>query len=149
LKITHFKNEYRFLSNFYPCQIKHNNKIFPTAEHLYQVLKTTNLDIQENIRILKTPGAAKHTGKKVQLRKDWETVKLQIMEYVIKQKFNQNNALKNKLLSTYPAIIIEGNLWHDNYWGSCYCNYCQNISGDNNLGHILMKYRDMFYDNFI
>ena len=50
-------------------------------------------------------------------------------------KFNENRILKNKLISTFPSILIEGNTWNDTYWGIC------NGKGENNLGLILMNIR--------
>lgn len=41
--------------------------------------------------------------------------------------------------------IVEGNYWHDNYWGNCTCDKCKNIEGQNKLGKILMKIRMMRY----
>jgi hypothetical protein len=38
-------------------------------------------------------------------------------------------------------MLIEGNWWHDNFYGSCTCNKCVN-KGENNLGKILMKIRE-------
>lgn len=141
-EIDQFTNQYDYLSNFYYCSIKHNNAIYPSSEHLFQALKTNDVNEQEIIRKTNTPAQAKKAGRKVKLREDWENVKKSVMKYVIELKFDQNSSLRYQLLTTYPAILIEGNYWHDNYWGDCYCNKCKSIEGKNHLGHILMKYRD-------
>ena len=39
-------------------------------------------------------------------------------------------------------LLIEGNTWHDNYWGDCSCNRCKSKSGENMLGILLMELRD-------
>lgn len=85
-------------------------------------------------------GQAKRLGRTITLRSDWETVKLEVMEQLVRQKF-QYQLLKEKLLETEDAILIEGNYWHDNFWGSCTCAKCGN-RGQNNLGKILMKIRE-------
>ena len=82
------------------------------------------------------PSKAKQLGRKVKLRKDWEEVKTNIMYDICLAKFTQNQDLKEKLLKTGNAILIEGNWWNDTYWGVC------NGIGENNLGKILMKIRE-------
>ena len=63
------------------------------------------------------------------------------MKWVIGLKFTQNQEIKEKLLATGNSILIEGNYWHDNFWGNCLCSKCKYIKGRNNLGKILMKRR--------
>ena len=60
--------------------------------------------------------------------------KLGITEDVIRQKFN-NPELKEKLIATGDAELIEGNPWGDTFWGVC------EGKGENHLGKILMKIR--------
>ena len=43
--------------------------------------------------------------------------------------------------TTGDAELIEGNTWHDNYWGVCSCSKC-NGRGKNRLGKLLMKVRE-------
>lgn len=53
--------------------------------------------------------------KHVEIRHDWEEVKLDIMEKAVFAKFSLNARLKNLLLSTGDNIIIE-NSPRDSYW---------------------------------
>lgn len=138
--IAVFDGEYAFLSNFYESKIVHEDMTFPTVEHAFQAAKTLSEEEQAAISIAKTPGIAKRLGRKVLLRSDWEEVKERIMYECVKEKF-KNPILREKLLNTYPAELIEGNTWHDNYWGDCSCEKCKNIEGKNRLGKILMKIR--------
>lgn len=62
------------------------------------------------------------------------------MENLIREKF-KNPELREKLLSTSDAELVEGNTWHDNVWGNCNCPRCIEIEGQNNLGKTLMKIR--------
>lgn len=135
--------EYFFLSNFAPCQITHNNIIFATSEHFYQASKTVDKEEQRSIILASTPQETKKLGKKVTLRPDWETVKINVMKYIIFLKFTQNIKINKKLLATNDAMLIEGNYWHDNFWGNCTCDLCQNILGQNKLGRLLMFTRYM------
>jgi hypothetical protein len=142
--IDEFKDKHRFLSNFYESPIIINNQKWLTVEHVFQASKTTNLSEREYMRNIKTPMEVRRYGKtKVQLRSDWEDVKLNIMLKSLYLKFTQNNNLTTKLLQTRGWELVEGNTFHDNYWGNCTCFKCSNIPGQNNLGRLLMYIRDV------
>lgn len=64
------------------------------------------------------------------------------MYSIVKDKFSRNTNLKKLLLDTKDAYLIEGNWWHDNYWGDCYCPKCSKTLGKNMLGTILMRVRE-------
>ena len=87
---------------------------------------------------MKDPKEAKQYGKQAKLRSDWHTVKFQVMEDVVRQKF-QNPELKHKLLATGSCYIMEGNIWNDTVWGIAVVD--GQLVGENNLGTILMKIR--------
>ena len=126
-KIDSFQGEHRFLSNFWPCVIQYGGRLWPSAENLYQALKCRDIsDMRSFVDI--SPGAAKRLGRTIILRADWESVKLQIMCDVVRAKFMQNLDLQILLLKTNDAELIEGNTWHDTFWGRC------NGIGQNNLG---------------
>lgn len=134
--ITRFRDEYFFLSNFYPCTIVLAGLHYPTAEHAYQASKT--LDRRERLHILNqtTPGKAKHAGRSVSLRPDWEALKLDAMENILRIKFERNSPLAGQLIATHPRRLVEGNNWNDRYWGMC------NGTGHNHLGKLLMTIRN-------
>jgi len=143
--INSFEDKYKFLSNFYPCRIYYKGVSFPSIEHAYQASKTYNHNTISLISNLNpdAAGLAKRIGnnpKQTILRTDWQQVKLIIMEFLLRQKFDQLS-LKNKLIDTGYKQLIEGNYWHDNYWGDCQCKKCKNIVGENNLGKLLMLIR--------
>ena len=133
--IDSFEGEYRFLSNFYFSPLKFGGIIYPTVEHAFQAMKTKNNNERMKISLLKTPGEAKRAGRKVKLREDWEQIKLEAMEYLVRLKFKNYIDLKDRLLATEDAELIEGNWWNDTFWGVC------KGRGKNNLGKILMKIR--------
>jgi ribA/ribD-fused uncharacterized protein len=139
--ITSFNGEYSFLSNFYPCQIEYYGVKYPTSEHAFQAAKTLNIMQKEAIKKADTPGKAKRLGRKVEIRSDWEEVKDQVMYEIILNKF-KNKEMKAKLLATNNEKLVEGNYWHDNYWGSCACLKCQQKPKENKLGKILMRVRE-------
>ena len=141
--IERFDGEYAFLSNFYPSRIPYDimvGQYAPTVEHAFQAIKTQNPEEEIDILSAATPGQAKRLGRRCQLRPDWEQVKDDMMRRLITVKFTIPE-LRQKLLDTGDAILIEGNNWHDNYWGICGCDRCRG-NGQNKLGQILMQVRE-------
>jgi len=148
--ISKFSGEHAFLSNFYPATIIYRDVKFPTVEHAYQASKSSNYD--EFIKISKIPahkpGLAKQFGKEVLLRPDWKYVKVEIMTDLINLKF-QIPTLMKLLLETDNSELIEGNYWHDNFWGVCICKKCQQKEKQNILGKILMQLREVLQNENI
>ena len=132
--IDKFRGNYWFLSNFYESPIEEENITYPTVEHYFQAQKTLNREEKLKIAKASKPAKAKKMGRKVNLRKDWEDVKIQVMENGLRLKF-QDPTLRKKLLATEDEELVEGNPWGDRYWGVC------NGSGKNKLGKLLMKIR--------
>lgn len=150
--IEYFKGEYAFLSNFYPCAVQYEGLNFSSVEHAYQAAKTLDIDMRSKFsNPLMTAGQAKRCGKLVNLRPDWEQIKLIVMNDLIAQKFsNYNQQLKDKLIQTGDVELVEGNWWRDTFWG-VYITEDKRI-GENNLGKILMNRRallksEIFYEN--
>ena len=133
-----FTGYYRFLSNFYPCVVFHDNTFYCSAEHAYQAAKT--LDIEEKLKIRRcvTASVAKKVARTINLRPDWEQVKFEIMKEIVTDKFQRNDFLKNMLLKTGDLPIAEVNNWGDTYWGVF------GGVGSNHLGKILMEIRSQY-----
>jgi ribA/ribD-fused uncharacterized protein len=142
-KIDLFDGEYAFLSNFYPSEIEYEYMKYLTVEHAFQAAKTDNLTDRFLIAESATPGKAKRLGRKVELVENWEEIKDGVMEECLRLKFSKDKHpdLVEKLKATKDKILIEGNTWHDNYWGNCTCPECKNVEGKNKLGELLMKIR--------
>jgi ribA/ribD-fused uncharacterized protein len=134
--IDKFRGSYDFLSNFYPVDIEMPDGItYPTAEHAFQAYKTEDLAQRKHIASLSTPGKSKSAGRKVSLRDGWNSIRVDVMEEVVRRKF-WNPDLAKKLLATGDVQLIEGNTWNDTFWGVC------RGKGKNHLGNILMKIRN-------
>jgi ribA/ribD-fused uncharacterized protein len=144
LTISQFAGGHWFLSNFFPAWVGDlgDGVTYQTAEHAYQAQKT--LDLLERARItgLLTPGQAKRSGQRLPLRPDWEQVKKPLMLRIVLAKFRQNPDLAVLLCSTADARLVEGNIWHDQFWGDCQCG-CPRCAepGLNYLGQILEAVR--------
>ena len=104
-------------------------------------MKTDDKVSQETIRHLKKCGDARRAGKLVSLRHNWDAYKETAMLEVVRAKFVQNPDLAQKLLDTEDAELVEGNTWHDNFFGNCSCPRCKNVEGKNVLGKLLMFVR--------
>ena len=173
--IKSFNNKYYFLSNFYEAPVEYNGVTYCNSEAAFQHAKCANLTSSEQIKfvaglgtrlknlvmvyadskdenVLTTvfskanPSVSKRLGRVVPIRSDWEDVKYTIMEEIVRNKFSQNEKLKQALLNTGDAALVEGNHWHDNTWGICTCDKCYGKVGsngeNNNFGAILMKVRE-------
>ncbi len=124
-------------SNFSPSLIEIEGIIYPTVEHAFQAQKT--LDMVERLFIsgLPTPGKARQMGRKLQLRKDWEEVKYDIMVVCLRKKFSATQ-YKRILAETRDAEIIEAaERWNDTEWG-----IGKDGTGKNLLGKALMQVRE-------
>jgi len=130
-----FRGERFFLSNFYPAPVTMYGKVYPSVEYAYVAAKTLDPKEREYIRNLSSPGVAKRYGRKLKVREDWEQIKLEVMETLVRRKF-ENPALGAMLLATGDEELVEVNYWYDTFWGTC------NGKGENHLGKILMKVRD-------
>ena len=143
MTIKEFKGKYRFLSNFSNSPIKINNVEYKTVEHWFQSQKSNNIDEQISIREANTPAEAKSLGRRCHIRKDWQEIKLKIMEEGVRAKFTQNPELKRLLIETGENELQEGNRWGDSFWGID----LKKNEGLNRLGKILMKIRTEIIKN--
>jgi ribA/ribD-fused uncharacterized protein len=133
--IKGFRDSYRFLSNFWYVDIKYGDVTFPTTEHAYQAAKSNDPLDWYIILSCRTPGEAKMKGKSLPIRPDWDEIKLDVM-YQINVKKYEDDILRQKLLDTGDADLVEENSWGDVFWGMC------NGKGENHLGKTLMRIRE-------
>ena len=133
-KIERFAGDYAFLSNFHPAIVFFDGHMYPTVENAFQAAKCLHEEDRAQFAAL-TPGQAKRLGRKVEMRPDWNSARLDVMHDLVLQKFRNHAELQEKLLATDDATLVEGNQWHDTFWGVC------NGIGQNNLGQILMNVR--------
>lgn len=138
--IDDFRGPAYFLSNFYRHPVCIGDDVFPTAEHAYQALKA--VDARERAWVMQssTPLEAKRRGRKIRIVDYWADMRMHVMEQVLAAKFSDAD-LAAQLVATYPHVLVEGNTWHDQFWGDCRCGRCPG-DGDNMLGVALMQLRD-------
>ncbi|WP_020472787.1 NADAR family protein [Zavarzinella formosa] len=131
-------DEYGEFSNFAGFPIQLDGKRWPTSEHYFQAKKFEDDAYCEEIRTAKSPMIAARLGRsrKQKLRRDWESVKVEVMRQAVRAKFTQHEELKTLLLATGDAKLVE-HTENDSYWGDG-----GDGSGKNMLGQLLMKLRE-------
>jgi ribA/ribD-fused uncharacterized protein len=114
---------------------------FPTAEAAFQAHK--NLEdksyIQNQLKS-NSPTVSKYLGNKVKVRSDWEEIKLEIMENIVKLKFEQHEDIRENLLSSGLRPIVE-HTKDDSFWGDG-----EDGEGKNMMGKILTNIRNSYYE---
>ena len=131
--------EFGEFSNFAAFPIRLGNRTWPTTEHYFQAQKFSGTDEghAEAIRKAGSPMMAARMGRdrKKKLRRDWESVKVSVMREALVAKFEQHPQLRDLLLSTGDAKLVE-HTERDDYWGDG-----GDGSGRNMLGQLLMEVR--------
>jgi ribA/ribD-fused uncharacterized protein len=128
--------KFRPFSNFWWAEIEMPDEIvYPGNEWAFQAYKTKDMTARRAIASIPTPQEAKKAGRTVELRPDWEKIKVAVMLHCLREKFRGHPELGELLVSTGDAYIAEGNTWGDRYWGVV------NGVGENWLGRLLMYVR--------
>lgn len=144
MKIEFYKTKdaYGEFSNFSSHPIIINGKAYITTETYFQAQKFAGTEHEENVRLTAGPRAAAEMGRdrNLPLRADWELVKESIMKDALMAKVKQYPKIKELLLSTGDAEIVEHSV-NDRYWADG-----SDGSGKNRLGVIWMEIRKELQD---
>lgn len=127
-------------TNFSSDPIEYNGKKYPTSEHLFQSLKFMERrpELAEHIRTCSTrPRVVFDEAHRFspEVRSDWLQVRIEMMDLVLWHKFSQNRHLKEELLSTGDAELVEDSD-KDSFWG-----IGVDRKGQNQLGKALVRLR--------
>lgn len=130
-------DEHGYMSNFARYSIHLDGKRWATTEHYFQAQKFVGTPHEEEVRAAKTPKEAARRGRERTrpLRRDWESVKDDVMRKAVRAKFAQHPEIAAQLLATGDAKLVEKTTG-DHYWG---CG--TSGAGKNMLGVILMEIR--------
>lgn len=133
---------YGVFSNLYRCKVVFEGEEFATSENAYQAGKARKEAVREWILSAPSPGLvamAAHGLYTWDIAPDWSKVKFDRMRAVLYAKFTQHPELKEVLLATGDARLVES-ATVDNavnrLWGEV------NGKGKNMLGVLLMELRD-------
>lgn len=94
------------------------------------------------------PYAAKQRARAWRLtpdeQREWDGRRLEVMRALVHRKAQRSEGFREWLDATESMLIVEGNWWHDNFWGNCRCGATKCARpGSNWLGSILMEERAM------
>lgn len=141
----------KYIKNWFSNMTQLNTPIiidgisYPSVENAYQAAKTMDISERERIATL-TPNQSKKAGQKVELRENWEPIKLAVMFICLMHKFSQPK-WKAELKATGSEYLVEWNNWGDSTWGIP-CKMApnryaipSNQVGYNLLGRLLMLIR--------
>ncbi|KAG0489309.1 hypothetical protein HPP92_008120 [Vanilla planifolia] len=140
------------LSNFSPHYVQFPDEcgefyLWPTVEHFYQAQKFAGVnnslakELIKQIKCARSPEEAARIGRKMQrehpelVRRDWESIKVDVMYSALRCKFSLHPHLNALLRSTAGSVLVEASP-HDLFWGGG-----RDGEGLNYLGRLLMKLR--------
>ena len=135
--IEEFKGEWGWLSNFAPVPIRVGNDTFPSVEHAFMAMKSTDPEWRQFCLQEPKAGKVKKASRGITLRPGWDEMRVPVMERLLQRKFQQD-PFREQLLATGTQVIQEGNWWNDKFWGVC----LKTGEGENVLGRLIMKIRN-------
>lgn len=150
--VKEFRDDYYFLSNFFPASFKWRNIEFPTGEHAFNYAKGFYCHDKikqqqhfDNVLSAPTPAKAKYYGRSVRIDiNEWDERRVWIMREIVHARFAQNTSnvdLVGKLINTGAMMLVEGNDWGDKFWGRALDADTGKMVGFNTLGVLLMEER--------
>ena len=151
IAFTKVKLPYGWLGNMSPYPVEYEGKLYRTTEALFQALRFGGYpEIQEEIRAEKSPMSAKIVAKKhrhlLTRIGEWDEADDDIdrMKLCLKLKLEQHPELKQMLIDTGAALIIEDCTARPGgsakFWGAVFEN--GEWVGRNVLGKLWIELRD-------
>jgi len=135
---------YGVFSNLYKCPVEFEGTVFPTSEHAYQAGKARKPAVRQWILSAPTPALAAMAAHGLyvwDVVPDWAQTKFERMRAVLRAKFDQHPALRELLLSTGEARLVEAGTVNNavnRLWGEV------EGKGENMLGVMLMELRTAY-----
>ena len=132
---------YGAFSNLHRRLVEFEGRMFPTSEHAYQAGKARRPEVREWLMAAPTPALlamAAHGLYYWDVAPGWSKTKFDRMLRVLRAKFTQHDDLRELLLSTGTARLVEAATIDNEVnrtWGEV------NGSGRNMLGVLLMQVR--------
>ena len=131
-------------SNLYRREVEYEGEVFATSEHAYQAGKPRKAAVREWLLAAPSPALlamAAHGLYYWDIAPGWSTNKLERMRRVLRAKFTQHADLKELLLATGDARLVESATVDNEvnrFWGEV------GGVGQNMLGTMLMELRSEF-----
>lgn len=138
-RVGFYPREFYVLDNFASFQVEWHGRLWPTSEHAYQASHffETAPELVEQIANARSAHEAYKLAKANAARapKNWEDVKVTMMEGICRAKLAQHPYVQQKLFETGDLEIVEDSP-KDACWG-----WGSNRDGHNELGKIWMRLR--------
>ncbi|RDB29280.1 hypothetical protein Hypma_014877 [Hypsizygus marmoreus] len=147
--LFYHKNDPHYgFTNFSAHPVTYKGKKYPTSEHLFQSFKFQDHrpGLAEHIRTCsERPSVAFSEARRFQpeVRHDWKHVNVEKMDTTLEHKFAQHTALRDELLATGDAELVEDSD-KDAFWG-----VGADGKGRNELGKALERLREKFRQGLI
>lgn len=135
---------YGAFSNLFRRPIEFEGRTYPTSEHAYQAGKAQKPAVREWILSAPTPALAAMAAHGLyvwDVVPDWAKIKFDRMRAVLRAKFDQHADLKELLMSTGDARLVEAGTVNNavnRLWGEV------DGKGENMLGVMLMELRSAY-----
>lgn len=135
---------YGAFSNLFQRPIEFEGTTYPTSEHAYQAGKARKQAVRDWILSAPTPALAAMAAHGLyvwDVVPDWAKIKFDRMRAVLRAKFDQHADLRDLLLSTGEARLVEAGTVNNavnRLWGEV------DGKGENMLGVMLMELRDAY-----
>lgn len=132
---------YGAFSNLFKRAIEFEGTVYPTSEHAYQAGKALKPAVRQWILSAPTPALAAMAAHGLyvwDVVPDWAQIKFDRMRAVLRAKFDQHTDLRELLLSTGEARLVEAGTVNNavnRLWGEV------DGKGENMLGVMLMELR--------
>ena len=130
--------EYGFLSNLFKRGLVYDGRYFDCAEKAYQYGKPKDREVAEWLINAPKPhlcALAAHALFIFDIVENWNDIKVGRMLNVLREKFRQHKDLREMLLATGDAVLIEDSKT-DKFWG-----IGKKGNGQNMLGKLLQEVR--------
>lgn len=137
-RVCFYEQDFYVLSNFSAFTLLWRGIRFHTSEAAYHYEKFPDApSVQSAIAISISAHEAFKIAErnKAVRRTDWDLVKVDIMRDILREKANQHEYVRRKLLATGDRELVE-NSWRDDFWG-----WGPNKDGRNQLGKLWMEIR--------
>lgn len=137
--IGFYPREFYPLDNFSSFKVEWNGYLYSSVEEAYQAASFMGSD-EEMVQAIKKSHSADEAQRlayanKDKRRDDWDLIKLDVMELLLRLKLEQNPYVLKKLLQTGDYYIVEDSP-KDSFWG-----WGPDRCGENQLGRLWMKLR--------
>lgn len=135
---------YGAFSNLYRRPVIFEGVVFPTSEHAYQAGKARKPAVRDWILSAPTPALAAMAAHGLyvwDVAPDWAQTKFDRMRRVLRAKFDQHEDLRQLLMSTGSARLVEVGTVNNavnRLWGEV------GGKGENMLGVMLMELRESY-----